>query len=243
MDKNTKKIYRSELFRHLDGIVTAPCAHILYDKGITAYLLESEQANLNDLSKTFYANEGYLNVALRALACQGWLTLINDNNNNSVIYAINEKSEKAFSLFANYAQVYDLMVFSGAYHPRKFDAAPFQKLQKIATWLFSEYSRLDNSTDEATIERQILKHIEGYIIGPSTVLLGMNGMFHKYFMEASFSPEEFHSMGQSFNQLLDIYVSLGWFNEKNKHYSFTSCLLYTSPSPRDQRGSRMPSSA
>ena len=27
---------------------------------------------------------------------------------------------------------------------------------------------------------------------------------------------------------------------KNDHYS---CLLYTSPSPRDQRGSRMPSSA
>ena len=25
--------------------------------------------------------------------------------------------------------------------------------------------------------------------------------------------------------------------------SFTGCLLYTSPSPRDQRGSRMPSSA
>ena len=32
----------------------------------------------------------------------------------------------------------------------------------------------------------------------------------------------------------------------NRGYSFTSdtdCLLYTSPSPRDQRGSRMPSSA
>ena len=26
-------------------------------------------------------------------------------------------------------------------------------------------------------------------------------------------------------------------------YLFTNCLLYTSPSPRDQRGSRMPSSA
>ena len=26
-------------------------------------------------------------------------------------------------------------------------------------------------------------------------------------------------------------------------YDYTSCLLYTSPSPRDQRGSRMPSSA
>ena len=37
---------------------------------------------------------------------------------------------------------------------------------------------------------------------------------------------------------------LGWKdlgNEGSKYYE--SCLLYTSPSPRDQRGSRMPSSA
>ena len=35
------------------------------------------------------------------------------------------------------------------------------------------------------------------------------------------------------------------FNVVNAQSSFTlsSCLLYTSPSPRDQRGSRMPSSA
>ena len=30
---------------------------------------------------------------------------------------------------------------------------------------------------------------------------------------------------------------------KNKTYANGVCLLYTSPSPRDQRGSRMPSSA
>ena len=31
--------------------------------------------------------------------------------------------------------------------------------------------------------------------------------------------------------------------EKNNFISIVTCLLYTSPSPRDQRGSRMPSSA
>ena len=31
--------------------------------------------------------------------------------------------------------------------------------------------------------------------------------------------------------------------EKTKQKQFLICLLYTSPSPRDQRGSRMPSSA
>ena len=32
-------------------------------------------------------------------------------------------------------------------------------------------------------------------------------------------------------------------NEKDVDNAVQSCLLYTSPSPRDQRGSRMPSSA
>ena len=31
--------------------------------------------------------------------------------------------------------------------------------------------------------------------------------------------------------------------EEEKVEEFYNCLLYTSPSPRDQRGSRMPSSA
>ena len=42
--------------------------------------------------------------------------------------------------------------------------------------------------------------------------------------------------------------SYGFFGERVEHTSdfaaaFERCLLYTSPSPRDQRGSRMPSSA
>ena len=35
----------------------------------------------------------------------------------------------------------------------------------------------------------------------------------------------------------------GWMIWPLFRYSFRTCLLYTSPSPRDQRGSRMPSSA
>ena len=33
------------------------------------------------------------------------------------------------------------------------------------------------------------------------------------------------------------------FDTSNEHGGHKCCLLYTSPSPRDQRGSRMPSSA
>ena len=43
---------------------------------------------------------------------------------------------------------------------------------------------------------------------------------------------------------LEIFTSV--YKELNTHYVDEldpNCLLYTSPSPRDQRGSRMPSSA
>ena len=36
---------------------------------------------------------------------------------------------------------------------------------------------------------------------------------------------------------------LGTIEDKYKTQKYYDCLLYTSPSPRDQRGSRMPSSA
>ena len=38
-------------------------------------------------------------------------------------------------------------------------------------------------------------------------------------------------------------IELARFYKRNNHYESQSCLLYTSPSPRDKRQSRMPSSA
>ena len=43
--------------------------------------------------------------------------------------------------------------------------------------------------------------------------------------------------------ILDFEEKFNAKNEKNLHVYICSCLLYTSPSPRDISGSRMPSSA
>ena len=40
-----------------------------------------------------------------------------------------------------------------------------------------------------------------------------------------------------------VKLEIGYGKGKQQHDKRQSCLLYTSPSPRDQRGSRMPSSA
>src|SRR5690606_39737177 len=76
------------------------------------------------------------------------------------------------------------------------------------------------------IRKQLNYYVEGSLVGPTIVRLGMNGMFHKYFMESSFKAEEFHKDPESFEHLLDFLSHLGWFRKKNQNYSFTDEGLF-----------------
>jgi hypothetical protein len=64
------------------------------------------------------------------------------------------------------------------------------------------------------------------VVGPLTVYLGMRGMFHKYFMQARFRPEEFHTDAARFERLLDFFVHFKWFTKQNGTYQFTEKGLF-----------------
>ncbi len=225
--KKNKQTLRSVLFRHLDGIATAPTAFALLEKGVLQYLLDKKESTLQELTTRFNANEGYLNVALRILCSQGWLVQHIDNEQDIIKYSLSDMSDIAFSNVHLYADVVHLLKFSEQFHPRKFEKELFRVLEKIFEKYLNNYG-IEFSKDERTnrIQQQILKHIEGIIVGPTIVHLGMGGMFHKYFMEASFRPEEFHSDPESFGRLLSFFVHLGWFTEKNGTYQFTDAGLF-----------------
>ena len=227
LSKAQKSNFRSEIFRHLDGIVTCPTAYALYEKGVLKYLLDKEKIDLKKLIQQFDANEGYLNVALHVLSAQGWLNQHLDNENDEIAYSITSSSSIAFELIPLYKDVVELNKFSERFHPRKFAIEPFRKLEKIFEKYKNQYD-IALSADEGTrtIQEQILKHIEGLIVGPTVVMLGMTGMFHQYFMEASFRPEEFHKDPESFKKILDFFTYLGWFTSKNETYRFTDKGLF-----------------
>ena len=225
MNKEQKKLLRADLFRHLDGIVTGPTAYALHEKGVLDYLLKEKKSTLTSLVTHFKGNPGYLNVALRVLAAQNWITY--EVNNDGVSVSTNTNSAIAFNLVPLYQEVVELMKLSGKYHRRKFELEPFLFLEKIFQNFKKNYGII-LSEDESTlkIQQQVLKHIEGVLVGPTVVSLGMNGMFHKYFMEASFMPEEFHGDGESFGRLLDIFVHLDWFEKNKNTYTFTEKGLF-----------------
>jgi hypothetical protein len=218
---------RSTIFRHLDGLVTAPVAFCLYKKGVLTHILDKKEISLSELTDKFKTNEGYLNVGLRVLASQGFLNYQIDTSTDLITISINEKSEIAFSLFPFYKDAVDLLHYSMDFHPRLFEEAPFERLKSIFEKYKNNYG-ISFSEDSLTntIQHQILKHIEGFLVGPTVVRLGMSGMFHKYFMEISFRPEEFHKSPENFKIILDFLVYLEWFTQKNGNYQFTETGLF-----------------
>ena len=225
LTKEQKSNLRDTLFRHLDGIAIAPSAYALHDKGVLDYLLEKRSASLSEMTFQFSANEGYLNVALRLLTSQGWLEMDIDNEKDEIIFVTNEKSSKVFKLIPIYSDVVELLKFSENFHRRKFELQPFLLWEKISKKYLEHYDLMqwDNKN---SLAYQVLKHIEGILVGPTVVALGMGGMFHKYFMDTSFRPEEFHKDAEAFERLLNFFVELGWFDRKNGTYSFTEEGLF-----------------
>ena len=59
--------------------------------------------------------------------------------------------------------------------------------------------------------------------------------------EVLFNNQEFNEALDRLDQLMQEAENMA--DVDNKVLLYNVCLLYTSPSPRDQRGSRMPSSA
>ncbi|KAA1247881.1 class I SAM-dependent methyltransferase [Aquimarina sp. RZ0] len=225
LTKQEKQIFREELFRHLDGIVVAPLAFALFRAKITDYIILHKTITISKIAKVFNGNEGYLTVALRTLSSQGWLNY--EITQNSVNVAINERTKIAFDLFYLYQDTVDLLEYSGKFHPRKFELDPFYKLEKLLIIYQKKMNiTLSDDTITNTIQKQILKHIEGILVGPTIVHLGMGGMFHKYFMEASFSADEYHGSPESFDVILSFLSYLGWFTKKNQQYTFTKKGLF-----------------
>lgn len=222
LSKQQQKEYRSQLFRHLDGISTVPSAFALYEKGVLKFLLEHKSASLSELAEEFKANDGYLNVALRVLCSQGWLDQTVDNRKDEVFFKTNDISPYAFELVRFYRGANDLFKFWNNLDPNNLNRSAFDQLASQYAQFRNEFNipKAENKPNNA-IRSQVLTHIEGVLTSPAVVMLGMGGMFHKYFMEASFRAEEYHEDPQIFEYILDFLTHLNWFKKSNKTYRFT----------------------
>ena len=224
MDKET---LRSEIFRHLDGVVTAPVVVSLIKKEIIAFIIERKNISLSELSDEFNTNDGYLNVAIRTLASQRFLDYKVDNEKDQLSISANKNTQLLQKYSLLYLKVIPFLKLSTDIKNQINQTSFIEEFSLLSTAVKDNFGiQLSDVADEKNIQEQILKHIEGCIIGPVIVYLGMTGMFHKYFMETSFQAAEFHKNSENFEVILDFLTYLNWFKKTGENYKFTEMGIY-----------------
>lgn len=209
-----KDLLRNQLFRHLDGIVVAPIAHLLDKKHVTSFLLDKGTITLDQVSAVFKANKGYLHVALHALCSQGWL----DQKiiPGDIEYSINSRSKHAFDRFFAYGEANDLLKYFKNANSNELSPDFFYDLEKVLKKYkgFCSNTYIGSDQEEKLVGEQMLKHIEGIIIGPISVHLGMKGVFERSLAKDAFEPKDFDGY-------FSIFDELGWFAQNNDRFQFT----------------------
>ena len=168
MNINKSKM-RSFIFYHLDGIALIPTILTLGKNNILQELSE-EEISLSSLVKKFNANEGYLNVALRLLCCQGWAS--QDFKNNDVFFKKN-KSVDLVNIYNTYKIIEPFFLEDFNYEELLETTEEKKSKQEIIlfdiinTYLLNRNKILNSENQKLNLE----KHIEGVIIGPILVHL------------------------------------------------------------------------
>lgn len=228
LNQGQKSLYRSELFRHLDGLVMVPTIATLLSGAALVPILEKNKFSLKDIVSSLKgSNDGYLNVALRLMASQGWLS-----------FEINEKGHEVYCEWTA-AGKEALQVFD-VYRPFK----PFiSHLINIRSDLFSEddvttvlddfrglmkeslnfaQSKSGKRLSEEARD-QIQKHLEGFLIGPILVTLGREHFFEGITEDhPEYQLENFNGNPKYLDLILDYLQKLGWISREGDEIIFTS---------------------
>ena len=103
---------------------------------------------------------------------------------------------------------------------KKQEAWKYTSLNSLQKVDFSIFSNKENTLEYKDVKRYFLHEIDTYKI------VFVDGVYSSYLSETTHDGVDICLMSSALTKPM-----------------YQPCLLYTSPSPRDQRGSRMPSSA
>ncbi len=222
MNKDRKKQLRGILFQHLDGITLCSTIATLFNNGITQFILENKTFTIQDILSKYECNAGYMNVALRLLASQGWLKRNIIQDGEDIEFHLTEKGVKGLAHAHYYDRFYTFIPFlididKYLFDPHSKDIQDeFQNLQICLDTLNS------NVPAPGSTEWDVSKHLEGLLVGPILVALGMSD----FFLESLENESDINleSMGDTLpimSSIFSLFIYLKWIVIKNSKYYFS----------------------
>jgi SAM-dependent methyltransferase len=208
------KALRSRLFTHLEGIPLISAVIALQRRDVLDIFKQQKRVTITDLASRLKANEGYLNVSLRLLASQGWLTL--DFDDNMPAYSLNPKGSAAIKNLHVWNDLGDWIRVAkdfGDIGLEELGGLDSDMMLRIIQSVCDSEANL--SID--SVEDQMLAHREGLICSVILVNLGMKGLLEGNDLVF---PKDWGTFGlDSAVQLM--FEHLGWVYPTPSGYRFT----------------------
>ena len=226
LPKEERTRLRGIIFRHLDGFSISTSSLALKDGGVLNLLEEKKKVSLKEIQILTNGNEGYLNVALRILCSQGWL-LQNIVSDDQIEFTLTKKGQTAFKFIDLYKEVVAFIPVLIDFEKHlfgKFEKADLDKLRSILNHQIQNQD-LEKSNDELTntVQNEILRHIEGLIVGPFLVALGMKGFFKDFGqLNPTFDVQQLDGDTESLLEIFNFLTEKGWFENQGTTFTFTA---------------------
>ena len=222
MDRDTKKKLRSQLFQHLDGIAICSTISVLFKAKVLEYILKNHSFSIKDLIVKFKANSGYINIAFRLLASQGWIINSGTNTKDNIEYKLTSKGKEII----DYAKYYHLFAKSiPLLNKIKYNI--FENKQNIEyeyiQTLIEELDSLSNTkTENDYVKSEVLLHLEGLLVGPVLVATGMCNYFNDLITSKNnLDIKRLSNEVPGFKIISDIFLYLKFFKIIDGKYYFS----------------------
>jgi len=213
---------RKRLFLHLDGWVLIPTLYNLKKLNILQLFIDQEKWTLAALNSKVGTNEGYLNVALRILASQGYLLRTVDNELDKVNLQITTLGAEAFKKVEHYHAFFKLIV-NKTVRPRNVisKAADTDALEAALIQLESFRKHQKSALDE-----RMTYHMEGLLMGSVLVGLGINGKLENLDSQLTLSPVLFEITQKTFDWFMRMLIAVEYACISSSKHHLTAKGIY-----------------
>ena len=150
------------LCRHIDGVAIGTTMAALHERGALATLAASERTGFAALRRQLAASPGFLHVALRLLADQGWVARQGEPGTDQLTIAPTPRGRIAMTRLAGaYSEAVRFLPHAGrvAEALGRGDASPFASLAR-RDW------QLPTAGIPPEVRRQVLSHLDGHLVAP-----------------------------------------------------------------------------
>lgn len=208
LNQEQKLEIRKRIFLHLDGWAVIPVMSVLHQNSILKTLLKKSKISFEQLSKLHKSNEGYLNVAIRILASQGYLARDVDNKNDRIDLTLTKAGREALELAHHYLEINQLIT--------DFTIRPKNVLLSENTSKINKairYIELFKSEETSVLAQRMAIHMEGILLGSIIINLGINNKLDKLFHKLS--PTDL-DLDQNYFQILSKLLVMAQFAKSDE---------------------------